>query len=213
MISSIFWLFFLPPSLPSPNPSENFTCSALCRITFCTTCYYAEEPQPRPPHCDAELCPYYPDISQAGNRCFKRWSICTRRSKYDEVKYNFQLVIPCEVLFNLHSLHMCSFVVESKKHQRDSGAMNTPVFNLVCNSWTVEYIINALIRVCLNVDLILAAIIMLHKNIAITPTGKGQWHDDNVYNWLWIIDEINSFRLATKPFLYLFFMAAITTVR
>ena len=53
-------------------------CSAKCRITYCHTCYYGDEHRSNPGDCDT--CPYYPEVRQSGNRCFKRWAVCTRRA-------------------------------------------------------------------------------------------------------------------------------------
>lgn len=110
-------------SLPSPNPSENFNCSVSCRITNCKACYYADEPQPRPANC--ETCPYYPEVSQAEDKCFRRWITCTRRSKYNEVKiHTYQLY------FYNNIINYCSSVV-GRKLKRNSSVMNT--LAMACN--------------------------------------------------------------------------------
>lgn len=50
----------------------------MCRITFCHTCYYADEHRPLPGECDT--CSKYPVVSEAEDRCFKRWAVCVRRA-------------------------------------------------------------------------------------------------------------------------------------
>ena len=62
-----------------PDPVDNPRCNATCRITYCHTCYYSDEVESLPGHCDT--CPFYPELDQAADtKCFKRWGICTRRA-------------------------------------------------------------------------------------------------------------------------------------
>ena len=40
--------------------------------------------------CNCDTCPYYPEVRQAVNKCFKRWGICTRRAnaaQYTKVRF------------------------------------------------------------------------------------------------------------------------------
>ena len=61
------------------RPSPQGRCAAAkCRVTYCHTCYYADEHRQLPGDCDT--CSYYPEVRQAVNRCFKRWAVCTRRA-------------------------------------------------------------------------------------------------------------------------------------
>lgn len=63
--------------LTRPNPAS-VGCNSQCRITFCHTCYYADEYRPLPGDCDT--CSSYPLATQANARCFRRWSVCVRRA-------------------------------------------------------------------------------------------------------------------------------------
>lgn len=56
--------------------AEDFECEAVCRITTCRVCYYADEYRPLP---DCDTCPTYPDVHNI-NKCFKKWGTCVRRA-------------------------------------------------------------------------------------------------------------------------------------
>ena len=64
------------------RPSPHGDCDVKCRITYCHTCYYADEQRPPPGDCDT--CSYYPEVHQAVNKCFKRWAVCTRRANGEQ---------------------------------------------------------------------------------------------------------------------------------
>ena len=64
------------------RPEPQGECDAKCRITYCHTCYYADEYRPLPGDCDS--CPYYPEVRQAVNKCFKRWAVCTHRANANQ---------------------------------------------------------------------------------------------------------------------------------
>ena len=79
--SSNFWSNNIKLLLMSyfyrPHP-EDSGCDANCRITYCHACYYSDEPRSLPDNCNT--CQSYPELREAGNLCFKRWAICTRRA-------------------------------------------------------------------------------------------------------------------------------------
>ena len=60
------------------KPQELESCDADCRITYCHTCYYADEYRPLPNDCDT--CSAYPKVFESAYKCFKRWAVCTRRA-------------------------------------------------------------------------------------------------------------------------------------
>ena len=69
-------------SLFRPGPREIPGCTGTCQFTFCSACYFSEEPRPLPGYCP--LCGG--PISSV--RCYKRWAYCIGRAdarEYEDV--------------------------------------------------------------------------------------------------------------------------------